>query len=670
MRPLRFPAEAGVGVATVVAVTTFFVHLSAVQNGFLPLWDDSEYILDNGFIRSLDRTFVEWGFARFYASNWHPLTWLSHALDYRLWGFAPAGHHLTSVVIHAINAFVVTLLAMRIFELHRAHAPRATGTSLSGRTGILIAGCVTGSFFGIHPLRVESVAWVSERKDLLCGLFFLLALWQYLNYAAHRAQAAESKRRARNAYIGTLAMFVLALMSKPLAVTLPPVLLLLDWHPLRRIVSMRTAVTMVVEKLPFFALSLAAGVMAIVAQKSTGAVMPLDVSPLSTRFIVSLSSLALYLQKTLLPAGLSPYYPYPEHVSLTSPEYSVPLLVVAAITVSAVLCARSQRAWLALWAYYVVTLLPVLGILQVGAQKMADRNTYLPGLAAALLAGAAAAKLAAMVASSRRNRRALELVLLAAGAALVVSCAALTIVQTRVWHDAFAFYDRIISLDPTHAFAAYNDRGVSFSAIGRYDDAIAEYDKALAIKPDFVPAYSNRGWAQGQQGAYDSALEDFTRAIALRKDYVEAYNNRGVIQFNRGLYAKAIDDFSAAIAVSARSTRAFYNRAIALRRSGQPDRAIEDLRAAIAIDPFAAEAWRSLGNILLEKNEIDAAIDAFGQGIRVDLDPRQGYLDRGSAYVRKRDSQLAAADFSKACALGERQGCRMAEELLRRSSSR
>src|SRR5512139_1367135 len=248
--------------AVSVSIISFFIYLSALQNQFIH-WDDDRYIFENPHIRSLGPAFFKWAFFDFYAGNWHPLTWISHALDYAVWGLSPMGHHLTNNILHAVNTFLVVLLTVRLLEVLKERREAEGAHTFLDDRGISIAGGVTGLLFGLHPLHVESVAWVSERKDLLCALFFLLSIMTYMSYVSDRNNRS---------YVLSLVFFILALMSKPMAVSLPIVLLILDWYPFERFGSLDTFRKVLIEKIPFIALSFASAVLTVLAQEKGGAI--------------------------------------------------------------------------------------------------------------------------------------------------------------------------------------------------------------------------------------------------------------------------------------------------------------------------------------------------------------------------------------------------------------
>ncbi len=374
--------------ATVVALITLAVYLPALRNDFVN-FDDPIHAYNNLNIRSLNLNFFKWAFTTFDSGIWHPLTWLSHGLDYAVWGLKPLGHHLTSIIIHALNTFLVVLLSIRLLDIRRKHSEDST---FLNKQGMLIAGGVAGLLFGVHPLHVESVAWVAERKDVLCGMFYLLGILSYLEYAQTPSKNVSSWLFNRFYQLSFL-FFVLALLSKPMAVSLPVVLLILEWYPLQRIRSFKTLQAAVVEKLPFFALCLISSLVALSAQKAAGAMIQLTDAPLASRALVSIKALMMYLWKMAIPFDLAPLYPYPRYVVLMSFEYLSLIALAGGITLVCIYMAQRQQLWLSLWSFYLITLLPVIGIVQVGSQSMADRYTYLPSLGPFLLIGIASGRI-------------------------------------------------------------------------------------------------------------------------------------------------------------------------------------------------------------------------------------------------------------------------------------
>ncbi len=491
-------ARAGLVAAFLVAICTFAVFLPVLRNGFVN-WDDPIYVgTQPGSLWT-----ALWQVHP--SGNWHPLATLSHRLDLLVWGHHPRGHHLTSIVLHALNAGLMVLLAEALLRARRQAAPTR---------GALIALSLAALAWSVHPLRVESVAWVSERKDLLCGFFYLLGLRAYLRDAGTTTRPWY----ARGSYWRTVACFVAALLSKPMAVSFPLVLLLLDWFPLAR-TERQGLRKLIAEKLPLFGLSLAAGLVAVHAQGAAGAFRALDDVPGTTRVLVALQAIGGYVGKLLWPSPLLPYYSYPDEPSLLSV-----LVASSIIALAAVLAFRRRRpAIVATIVAYLVLLSPVLGIVQVGPQAMADRYTYLATIPLVVLAAAAA--------TARRGGR-----VLAVPVVLVIGLLGwLTSAQIRVWQDSEALWTHQLAHEPDN-MEARNSRASFYYEHARYREALADYDAALAAPARMSARHASkrraaclndRAITHVQLGNLESAIRDASEAIALMPAQASYYLNRG-----------------------------------------------------------------------------------------------------------------------------------------------
>jgi tetratricopeptide (TPR) repeat protein len=374
-----------------------------------------------------------------------------------------------------------------------------------------------------------------------------------------------------------LGLFVLALMSKPMAVTLPVVLLVLDWFPFNRIRSGKTLWAACVEKLPFLALSLASSIVTILAQKAGGTMTLTDVVPLSTRLLVAAKSIIAYLWKMLLPLDLLPFYPYPKSASLLSLEYLFPLALVVAVTTAGIMAAKKRGLLLAAWGYYVATLIPVLGIVQVGGQEMADRYTYLPSLGPFLVLGTGMAWAWGKGRALARwglfvKRTGWVLAALAIG---FLSSAAVK--QIGIWKNGFTLWNYEIEKMPDVP-RAYNNRGLVYEKKGRLDEAIDDFGTAIALDPLDAAAYNNRGMVFGKTGQFDEAIKDFETAIALDPSNSRAHNNLGVIYAKTGLFNKAFEQFNKTILLSQDFATAYYNRGLLYLRTDQTEAAAADFK--------------------------------------------------------------------------------------------
>ena len=588
-------------IAASVALVTLLIYLPALRNGFVGIWDDNAYVVENPHIRSLDAAFFRWAFLDFHVSNWHPLTWISHAVDYALWGLNPLGHHLTNIVLHAVNTALVVMLALMLLDIVKKRSVQNGAASLLNDRTVLIAAVVTGLLFGIHPVHVESVAWVAERKDLLCALFFLLSVMAYVRYVLDQesgVRSQESEDSGKNGaggftvffnkyYLLSIALFILALMSKPMAVTLPVVLLILDWYPFTRILSIQTLLTAGIEKLPFLALSLVSSIIAILAQSAGESIGSLELIPFSTRLLVAAKSLIAYLGKMLLPLNLIPFYPYPKDATLFSFPYASAIILAAGITAACIVLAKKQRLWLSAWGYYVVTLIPVLGIVQVGNQAMADRYTYLPSIGPFLVTGLCAAGIAEKARFFSRKPVLGMIAPLVVAIVVFFSLAAGTVQQIGVWKNGFVLWDHVIAKGFESA-TAYNNRGLSMDAMGQRDKAIADFSRAISMEPGNYFAYNNMGVMYGKDGQYQRSIDYFLKAISINPEFTDSYCNLGLSYFYLNRYDMALENYNKAIGLKRNFDEAYLNRGNLYFTVGNKELAFRDYREACSFGNRAA----------------------------------------------------------------------------------
>jgi len=656
--------------AVSLSLITFLVYLASLRNDFVN-WDDDLNVYNNPHIRSLNASFFKWAFLNIsQVDYWRPLSYLSHALDYAVWGLNPLGHHLTNNILHAVNTFLVVILVVRLLSivnekaaLSSIHPPQKEGTAIplapsgegEGVGTIFIAAATTGLLFGLHPLHVESVVWVTERKDLLCALFFLLSILAYIEYGGSITLLLPSyfKRgwRSWEPFLLSLALFTLALMSKPMAVTLPIVLLILDWYPLERIRTLRTFWNALVEKLPFIALSFIASILAVMAQKAVGAMTMTESVPLSLRVSVAAKSFIGYVGKMILPTNLIPFYPYPKDISPMSLSYLLPVVSMVGITLICIIIARKRRSWLSLWAYYVVTLIPVIGLVQVGKQAMADRYTYLPSLGPFLMAGLAMAWGWSRVNTPGRMSAVVKLFGISAFMLLSATMMYLTFEQTGIWKDSMTLWSYVIEKEPESAPFAYNNRGLVFDKVGKLDKAIEDYDKAIALSPSYALAYNNRGLVFDKMGRLDKAKEDYDKAIALAPSYSYAYINRGLVFDKMGRLDKAIEDYDKAIALSPSDPNVYNNRGLVFHKMGRLDKAKEDYDRAIAFNPSYPNAYYNRGSVFAQMGMFDKAMEDYDKAIALAPSDPNVYNNRGVVLEKMGRVDKAMEDYDKAIAL-------------------
>ncbi|MBI5587182.1 MAG: tetratricopeptide repeat protein [Deltaproteobacteria bacterium] len=568
--------------ALLIALVTFAVYLPSLGSGFVN-WDDPAYILDNARIRSINLELFRWVFVNVVNSNWHPLTIISYALDYSFWGTDPWGYHLVNIVFHSLNTFLVFYLALRLVGLKAPHGSKVP----------FAAAAVTAILFGLHPAHVESVSWVSERKDVLCGFFFILSILAYLKYAA------PSAGKKLLYYFASLFAFVLAVMSKPMAITLPAVLLILDYYPLERLD--RGKPRLFFEKAPFFLLAAVSGALTVWAQGSSGAFMTIENYPLVMRVFISTRGFTFYLYKLAFPLWLSPYYPPPLKANLLEIGFIASLISLVAITAATLVIAGEKKVFLAVWLFYVITLLPVVGVLQVGGQAAADRYTYIPGLGPFILVGVGFGLL-----FEKRYKVALPIVILLTGL-----LASKTIVQQAVWKTPLTLWSEAIRQYPESVPIIYNNRGLAYRKIGEYPKALEDFNRAVSINPSYFYTYISRGLLYGNMGRYDSAIADFDTASRLKPGYAEAYYYRAIAKFNLKRYPEVFEDLSTAIKLQPGFTDAYYKRGLAHLTVGAYPSAVEDFKKAVFLEPNNGAFYYNLGLAASKAGDGETASASF-----------------------------------------------------------
>lgn len=626
-----------------MAAATFIAFSPSLLNQFVD-WDDPENFIANPYYRGFGWNQLKWMWTTFLLGHWVPVTWMTLGLDYLAWGLNPRGYHLTNVLLHSANAMVFYLVALRLFRA--ARPPEAPGDLLALRLGAASAAL----FFAVHPLRVESVAWVTERRDVLSGLFYLLAILAYLRDAE---VAVERSVRLRRWYWVSLGCFVLALLSKAITVTLPVILIVLDVYPLQRLgreaggwwspQSRRRWL----EKIPFAVASAALVPVALVAARSAANLLTVSAFGARDRFAVSLYGLAFYLWKTVVPTGLSPFYAMKDPVEPLGAPYVVSGLLVAFVTVLTALGRRCCPALGAVWIAYIVTLLPVSGIFQNGPQISADRYSYLPSLPLAILAGAGVLACWRWSKEHQRGRA------IALGTTGVVICiltilAVLTWRQVEVWRDPERLWSRALAIAPTYvahehlgyvrrrqgrlAEAVEHYRTASFLRPGAADllvqwgntlalqgllgEAVDRYREAVRVTPDAPGPHYHWGNALAAAGQGEQAQFHYREAVRIDPSYAEAYNSWGRVLAQQGKPDEAIAKYQEALRVKPHSVP-HYNWGNALFAAGRLDEAIFHYREAVRIDPSAAEAYNNWGRALAQQGKWEQAIGRYREALRI-----------------------------------------------------
>lgn len=497
-----------------VSLVCFYPTL---QNGLLQ-WDDSGYILENAKIRSLNFETLSWAFTTFYVNYWAPLTWISLAIDYAFWGLNPVGYHLTNNVIHALNAGCFFLLLLSLLSCHneakRKHA--AAPDFLTGVRGYYCA-LLAAFLFAVHPLRVQSVAWATERKDVLCVFFGILTVLFYARYALSLLRREVDAGRGHafltsKFYWLALTCYCLSLLSKSMLVILPAVLLVLDWFPLRRY-ARKTVASIVWEKIPFVLLAGLASALTVLSQGES--VMSFAQTNFISRFFIACKSIMLYLWMTIWPFGISPFYVHPgKSYSSIGIEHFLPVVFCVIVTVLCLLTIRRWPVIMTTWLVYLITLFPVLGFSQSGPEGMAARFTYIPGMAIAFILSLGIIR----VTSKYGANQTVTALCVAAVSVILLTYCTITRMDISYWKSDIALWNRVIDLNPHSTGRAYFQRGYAYLANGQLDRALADADEALriAISKNYNRLYDIqllRARILRQRGNFDEAIAAYTLAI-------------------------------------------------------------------------------------------------------------------------------------------------------------
>ena len=620
-------------------------------------YDDLDYVRNNDRVNTgLSWENVIWAFTKSHASNWHPLTWVSHMLDCQLFGLDPGGHHLTNLLLHLAN----TLLLFAV---------------LSRMTGAVWRSVFVAAAFALHPLHIESVAWVSERKDVLSTLFWILTMGAYLGYV---------NRPNKGRYVLTLLVFGLGLMAKPMLVTLPLVLLLLDYWPLGRFQKTSHHVDtgrtqkaifghLFLEKIPLLALSAGSCAITFFAQQKGGAVMATNMIPIDLRIANAIISYAKYIGKMIWPSRLAVIYPHPFGALVT---WQTVLTTVLLLAISVwVICLAKKRGYFAVgWFWYIITLLPVIGIVQVGSQAMADRYTYIPLTGLFIIIAWAGAELTTKLPYRK--------ILLAVLSVTVLLAMAITSrLQLRHWRNSVAIFEHALEVTENNNIAhGYLVRPLFKQ--GRVDEAIAHNYQALRINPNDYVGHINLGFILSKSGKFDQAVEYYTRAIQIGPDYPAAYIDLGTVLMKQGKIAEAIEQYQQVLRLTPDNAKvyndmgialsrqdkldsavAYFNKALqidpefakahcnlgyALTRQGKFDKAVEHYTRAIQITPEVPVIYKHLADVLIQQGKIAEAIEQYQQVLRLRPDNAQVYNDMGIVFSRQDKLDSAVAYFNKA----------------------
>jgi len=594
-------------VCLVLAAITFAVFGQTLGFGFVNC-DDNVYVYENAKVAGgLSMKGLAWVFTHADCFLYHPLTMLSLMADYQFHGLHAGRYHLTNVLLHTASVILLFLILRQM-------------------TGALWRSAFVAAVFAIHPLRVESVAWVAERKDVLSAFFFMLTLGAYARYA----RKPDSPGR----YLMVAVAFVLALLSKPTVVTLPFVLLLLDYWPLRRFEQSRKLSGLILEKVPLLALAAAACATTVMTVQK-GIAYQAPISMLS-RIGNALVSYSVYLRQMVWPQGLAEPYPYP-HIGL--PPWEVALAGALLAGLSAVACReRRTRPWLLVgWLWYLGMLTPMIGIVQVGEFPHADRMTYLPQIGICVA-------LTWLVAEWRVNRVALGGLMAGVIGALMV-CAW---IQTAYWKNSETLWNHTLACTRNNDVAHYRLGNALLDQTGRVDEATAHYKRALEIRPDDAAAHIGLGLGCLQQGKPDEAIAHFQKALKINPNFAIAQLNLGNVLCDKGKLDEAISHFERALQIQPDYADVHNSLGTALCQKGKPDEGISHFEQALQIKPGDASAHYNLGKVLLQKGKVDEAISHLQKALQINPDFADAHYNLAIALRQKGNVDEAISHFQNA----------------------
>ena len=566
-----------ISICILLVVTTLAVYWPTQDHEFIN-YDDKEYITENWNVKSkLTQDSITWAFTTSHAANWHPITWLSHMVDYQFYGSNPKGHHLTNLFFHTANALLLFFILFRM-------------------TGTLWQSGFVAALFALHPFNVESVAWVAERKSVLSTFFWFLTMWAYIHY---------SKKPGVKRYSLVALLFALGLMSKPMLVTLPFVLLMMDYWPLRRLRFEQDEgpeeITenysgkklefwhLVWEKFPLILLTTGSSIATVIVQRSGGALQNIEAFSLSARFTNAMVSYLDYLKKAVWPEGLAVFYPHPGNALEV---WKGVLCAIALVAISAVAIKFIRKApYFAFgWFWYLGTLAPVIGVVQVGGQAMADRYAYVPLIGIFIIVAWGVPELLAKW--RHRNK-----VLVALAGIYIPALMVMTWSQVSHWKNSITIFKHAISVTdkvyPNFALAHAN-LGSALSAERKTEDAIFHFTKAIKLEPNFTLAHNNLGNALSDAGKTEEAISHYKLAIKLKPGYAAAHNNLGIALSNSRKIDEAISHYKMAIKFKPNFAQSHYNLGLDLLTAVKVQEAISHFKIAINLKPDFALARNNL----------------------------------------------------------------------------
>jgi protein O-mannosyl-transferase len=607
-----------------ILISSIYLLYNQVSHFDFVSFDDPIYVKNNPTVRhGLTLEGIIWAFTGVYAANWHPLTWMTHMADVELFGINPGMHHLTNVILHVLNSI------MLFFLLH-------------GMTRTLWRSALVAALFALHPLHVESVAWISERKDVLSTFFWFLTMIGYMRYVTHRSISR---------YLLVAVSFGLGLMAKPMLVTLPFVLLLMDYWPLRRgdfaldSDSIRQLVQrLILEKVPLIIMAFAACAVTFYAQSLGGAVSTLERINLMSRVQNAIISYGEYLWKTIWPVSLAAFYPYPKSFSLVT--LSACLIFLIAVTLVVITGMRKRPYLFTGWFWYLGTLVPVIGIIQVGSQSMADRYTYIPLVGLFIMITWGSADLLGKLHYGSLLFRALSAVILGI-------LALLTWTQVQSWRNSETLFRHAL-LVTTDNYLAHNSLGVALYEKGEVDNAIWHYRESVRIRKDNVNAQCNLGVALAGKKQYIEAFQHYQECLRIKPGYSEAYYNMGVAYSELGKKEDAIRQYEAVLKNYPHHENAHNNLGFLLSQKGDIDGAIRHYLEALNTNPYNVRARINLADAWMMKGKMPDAFFQVTKALEIEPYNQDLYIKLAEIHVKASSPDQAIGAYRKALSINRK----------------
>ena len=562
-----------------VSVIVFVVYWP-VQHYDLISLDDIDYISGNPYAKAgLTWESLSWAMKDVHTGYWHPLTWVTHMLDYQLFGSRVGGHHWTNVIFHIANSVLLYVILKRM-------------------SGSAWKSALVATLFAVHPLNVESVAWVSERKNVLCTFFWFMGIWSYSYYVVRPTPCR---------YCLILVTFSLGLMSKPMIVTFPFTLLLLDYWPMGRLTSWKMFPRLIFEKMPLFILSAIVGIVTFLSSLHGDVTISIDKLPMGNRLANAGVSYAKYLERMFWPQNLAVFYPYSREFSLV--QTSTAFLLLSVISCLAIFFVHKYRYALTGWLWYLGTLVPVIGLIQVGKQAMADRYAYVPMIGLFII-------IAWGIPDLLRGWPLRKIIFLISSAAVISSLMICSVLQVRYWRNGVTLFEHALLATDINSRAHYN-LGIALTDMGKLNEAVYHLESAIKLEPEYAGPYGYMGLALAREGKTDEAIVYYREALRIKQDDETTHNNLGVALAGRGKFDEAILHFQLALRIRPDYLHANRNMAGALAKLGKMEEAIGYYEKALKLDRDNAVTHNNLGLALAGVGRDQEAIGHFQEALKI-----------------------------------------------------